>query len=470
MKNFKKFGFLILIICMIFMVGAVSAVDVEDSFSSENSNVDLSAVPDESDNISESDVLSSEDVEPTVASDAFDSDELSSNDAETLGADPDLWLYYHTGYVHYHDELLWTIVISNAPTDNVDFKVTANGFDISKLSAMHDGYTYIPETSTLHFDALPSGTHQNTMYVEGYPNIVGNPSVVVEMIHDNEVLYTLQNTITVDMEQVDLTIEKSLSPFPELVPTVYIPPIYLAPNPELLGQSGSINPGDSSLLSNDDDIPIVNIGDEVIWYVRLINEGPDSAYDVNITDVIPDGLIFKNFTAKTGSTTFTNDNYNRDFGDEITYENGIFHIPKLLATQYVDLTISTIANKVGLITNIANVTSDCDELNPDNDESNASVRVIGEELLDEPQEDDNETTQPDPENVSPSEDEVTADTPEKDTPEEDTPEEETPEETPDNTVSKTAKALPVKAATGNPVLLALIALFVASGDIFRRKK
>ena len=479
MKNFKKFAFLILIICMIFMVGSVSAVNVEDNLTSENSIDDLSVAPDESGDIVESDVLSSNTVEPTGASDTFDNDDLSSSAVEPIGdGDPYMWVYYHTKDARYHSSLMWTIFVRNHPNDNLDLKVSADGFDITEVSSTYRNYVFNPETGILHFDEITD--NYPTIYVKGTPNRVGNVSVSVEMLREGVKLANISDTIPVSREQVDLVIEKSLSPFLVQVPTESISGgSVLLLSSELLRQISYINPEDSYLLADNSDIPIVKIGDEVIWYIRVVNIGRDTAYDVNITDVLPDGLIFKDFSARTGSTRFIELNLN--MGNLVTYEDGTFHFPSLSATQYIDLTIVTIANKIGLITNIANVTSEGIDSNPDNNEENESVRVIGEEPLDEPQQDnstdedeenqqDNSTDEDEAPQQDNSTDEVNQTSENRSISLDNNANLDISEDIQEDSVSESVQPSAVKSATGNPVLLALIALFVATGNIFRRKK
>ena len=105
------------------------------------------------------------------------------------------------------------------------------------------------------------------------------------------------------------------------------------------------------------------------------NQGPNIAYDINVTDSLPEGVVLDSFTVVTGSTRDYRLDYN--FGNQITYDEqtGIFHIPQLQNTQYAYFTIVAHATTAGLKTNVANVSSATPDPNMTNNEGNSTYMV-----------------------------------------------------------------------------------------------
>ena len=405
MKNFKKFAFLILIISMMFMAGSVSAVNVEDNFTSENSIDDLSVVPDESRDIVESDVLSSDAVEPTGASDTFDGDELGIDSAESAGIcdafDGDKVSAGDTPFIDfnittnenvgvYRQLVKWTLTIrvGYAPSgtfEDVNFKMDVDGLKLISCNDRNYYYgssSFDPNTGILHFDSLVSSSGISYIYMDLVTEVerVGNVSLSVELNYGNSEEETITRNLPTKLGEVDLRLGKSADPFPEVYHTTAI-----VQSPGLLGEN---MPSETDYLwDKDDKINYYAEGDIVTWYIRLVNLGPDDAFDVNITDALPDGLIYQSFTAKTdcssqivsGAYLDIHNNYLRPkFEDTVSYdeENNVFHIPRINATEMVDIVIVTKANKTGFITNVAEATSDNPELDPDDNADNDTVLVL----------------------------------------------------------------------------------------------
>lgn len=98
------------------------------------------------------------------------------------------------------------------------------------------------------------------------------------------------------------------------------------------------------VLDNDADIENIYIGDYVTWIISVINEGPDTARNVNVFDQLPDGLEYVKHVASKGMF------------NPLT---GIWNIGNLaISDGEVFLNITTKAITAGEKVNKANLTSD----------------------------------------------------------------------------------------------------------------
>ena len=104
-------------------------------------------------------------------------------------------------------------------------------------------------------------------------------------------------------------------------------------------------------------------GDEITWTITVTNNGPDTAYNVTVTDKLPAGLVYK--------TDDSNGKYNKT--------TGIWTIGELANTKSVSLVITTLVNITNTtITNVANVTSTTPDPNDENNKANNNTTVAPE--------------------------------------------------------------------------------------------
>ncbi|WP_417357249.1 PKD domain-containing protein, partial [Flavobacterium sp.] len=97
------------------------------------------------------------------------------------------------------------------------------------------------------------------------------------------------------------------------------------------------------------------VGSQVIFEVVMINAGPQDATGVEVTDLLPDGYTYNNFTATTGTYNST---------------TGLWNIGLLTTGQSVSLQITATVNASGNYENIAEVTAS-DLPDPDSTPNNA---------------------------------------------------------------------------------------------------
>ena len=100
-------------------------------------------------------------------------------------------------------------------------------------------------------------------------------------------------------------------------------------------------------------------GDLVKWTIKVANNGPSTAWNVKVKDLLPNGLRLVAYKTSVGK-----------------YVNGVWTIGKLSKHSSATLTIVTKAVKVGKITNIATVNTTTPESNYTNNKANNTTVVI----------------------------------------------------------------------------------------------
>lgn len=100
-----------------------------------------------------------------------------------------------------------------------------------------------------------------------------------------------------------------------------------------------------------------NFGDKIIWTLTVINNGPDSASNVKVIDVLPDEILWIS-----------------DDG-EGSYNDNIWNIGELAVGESVSLLIRTLVNGTGYIINIAEVSGNEYDCNLTNNKNNESINV-----------------------------------------------------------------------------------------------
>ena len=101
-----------------------------------------------------------------------------------------------------------------------------------------------------------------------------------------------------------------------------------------------------------------NYGDLVKWTLTVRNNGPDMASGVNVSDILPVGLVYQSSSASVGS-----------------YANGVWTIGNLDNGKTVTLTIISKVDKTGSINNIVNVSGNEYDINKTNNENNKIIDV-----------------------------------------------------------------------------------------------
>ena len=101
-----------------------------------------------------------------------------------------------------------------------------------------------------------------------------------------------------------------------------------------------------------------NYHDLIMWTINVVNNGPNNATDVKVSDVLPDGLVYKSHEASIGN-----------------YSNGVWNIGNLTIGESATLNIITLINKTGDIINKANVTGIEFDWNLTNNDDSEKISV-----------------------------------------------------------------------------------------------
>ena len=119
-----------------------------------------------------------------------------------------------------------------------------------------------------------------------------------------------------------------------------------------------VNPASDLAIDKEVDASSVNFNDVVKWTLTIVNNGPDSATNVKVIDILPDGFTYLN-------STLTKGNYTDD----------IFSIEHIAVGEKVIIEIFTLVETTGDFINYANVSSDEHDYNLTNNEDEEKIHV-----------------------------------------------------------------------------------------------
>lgn len=125
--------------------------------------------------------------------------------------------------------------------------------------------------------------------------------------------------------------------------------------------NGSDYVSENVLGSDSEEIPDYYYHEYVNWTLEVYNHGPDNATNVIVKDVLPSGFIYNFSVPSKGSF------------DETT---GIWTVGDLNVGEGATLDIICWINRTGIVTNEANITSDIQDLNPNNNKDNETIHVM----------------------------------------------------------------------------------------------
>ena len=215
---------------------------------------------------------------------------------------------------NYGDKVMWTLtIVNNGPntaTNVVVNDVLPNG--LSFISS--DNGDYNPRTGSLTIDSLAVGQE---MTINILTEIRKTGSIVNHA------------TVTCDEYDIDLGNNQDDS-------TIYVNP---ASDLEI-----------TKSVSND----TPNYNDVITWSIVVKNNGPDDATGVEVSDILPESLIWNE------------DNSNGKYNPE----TGLWDIGELARGASITLNIICQVNATGLTTNYASVTCKEYDYNPANNRDN----------------------------------------------------------------------------------------------------
>src|SRR5690606_18769017 len=224
-------------------------------------------------------------------------------------------------------QVIFEVVVTNSgPQD-------ATGVEITDL--LPDGYTYNSFTAT-------TGTYNSTTGLWNIGLLTTGQSVSLQIIATVNGLGNYENIAEVtasDLPDPDSTPNNAVDTEDDYASAITTP-IATAADLSLTKTVNNATP---------------LVGSQVIFEVVVTNSGPQDATGVEVTDLLPDGYTYNNFTATTGTYNST---------------TGLWNIGLLTNGQSVSLQITATVNASGNYENIAEVTAS-DLPDPDSVPNNA---------------------------------------------------------------------------------------------------
>ncbi len=220
------------------------------------------------------------------------------------------------------DNVTFTITVSNAGPDDADA--------LSILDLLPSGYTFVSQNASRGTYVPGTG-----VWTIGTLNNAG--TATLEVVATILATGTYANTATINgVDQAD---------------------------PDNTDNSSTVTPvpsGSDLNLTKAVDNPTPIAGDDVIFTVNLLNQGPSTATGVQVTDQLPNGYSIVSAVTSQGT-------YNQ--------VSGVWDIASLPSTATATLTVRATVLATGSYTNTATVT-DSDQFDGDNTDDTASAAVV----------------------------------------------------------------------------------------------
>ena len=133
---------------------------------------------------------------------------------------------------------------------------------------------------------------------------------------------------------------------------------------EVTKPKARVNTADLEIIKTSN-VKVVKKGEKIIWTIKVINHGPNKALNVVVEDIVEKGKV-----------KFVNAKFSKG---EFDSKTRVWTIGDMEAGETATLIITDIALSTGEIINCAYVTTDTKDPNPDNDESHSRVKVVDKE-------------------------------------------------------------------------------------------
>ncbi|WP_407422673.1 hypothetical protein, partial [Methanobrevibacter sp.] len=255
-----------------------------------------------------------------VTSDTYDPNETNNKDNDTVEVNPIVDLVIKKSVDNHNpkigDIIVWTVTVTN------------NGPDTAVNAVMRD--------------VIPAGL----IFVDSDGNYADNVWTIGDLANGSSATLRIRTQVNVtDAVITNVANVTSDTPDSDLTNN---------------NDSATIDVGHEADLSIQKIVsnPTPNKGDIITWTIFVINNGPDRAVDVVVTDVLPAGLIY------------IKDDSNGK------YKNNVWTIGTLESRTFTTLEITTeVAISNANITNVAVVTSDTYDPDKTNNEDNDTIEV-----------------------------------------------------------------------------------------------
>jgi uncharacterized repeat protein (TIGR01451 family) len=258
-----------------------------------------------------------------VTSHEFDYDLSNNQDNESVevepSADVDIVKVVNNTNPNYNDLIKWTIIVSNNGPDK------ATGVQVDEK--LPDGLIFINYTAS-------KGIYDKDMWAVCC--LEKDDLETLEIICRVNKTGKLTNNVTVKSNEYDPNLTNN-----EVNESIDVPP---AVDIEVIHEVTNSTP---------------LFGDTIIWKITIKNNGPDNASDVELTDILPESLIFVDYNSSKGE-----------------YNDGIWDIGKLDVGDVEYLNITCITNELGTTVNDAFATSFEYDWNESNNYDDAKINVL----------------------------------------------------------------------------------------------
>ncbi|MBQ6351045.1 MAG: DUF11 domain-containing protein [Methanobrevibacter sp.] len=256
-----------------------------------------------------------------VTAKEFDVDLSNNHDQAKITVPPTVDLevrkYVNNSNPKYHDSIKWTIVVrNNGPDAAHNVKVT----DILPKSL-------IDVTSDGNYNARTGIWDIGTLGI--------NREVRLNIFCKVNATGTIKNDVSVKGKEVDRNMSNNYD-------------------------SESVKVNKSTDLAIDKSIGVsrANYTDEITWKLVIVNNGPDNATGVKVTDVLPDGLIYVDSVLPRG-----------------TYSKGVITVGKLAVGEKLTYKLICRVNETGTIVNVASIKGNEYDYDMSNNRDDASILI-----------------------------------------------------------------------------------------------
>ncbi len=263
-----------------------------------------------------------------VGSDQSDSNTNNNQDSATLQSNPvaDLEIIkdVYPTTVNLGEETVFTITVNNLGPNDTDNIIVSDILPdgLSYITAGGSTGTYNPTTGNWNIPQIINGGSATLeLYVEVESNDpITNTAYISESNHYDPNTNNNEDSATVETTKADLSITKEAS------------------------------------------ADVILLGEEINYLITINNDGPSTAEDIEVLDLLPPGLEYISHNAGNGV-------YNQ--------ATGVWNVGDLENGQAWSLEITAYATNTGIITNTASVTnSSVPDLNDNNDTAFAEIEVM----------------------------------------------------------------------------------------------
>ena len=256
-----------------------------------------------------------------VTAKEFDVDLSNNHDQAqiTVPATVDLEVkkYVNNSNPKYHDSIKWTIVVRN------------NGPDVAHNVKVTD---ILPKSL---IDVTSDGNYNAATGIWDIGTLGINKEVRLNIFCKVNATGTIQNDVSVKGKEVDRNMSNNYD-----------------------SESVKVNKSTDLAVDKSIDVSRANYTDEITWKLVIVNNGPDNATGVKVTDVLPDGLIYVDSVLPRG-----------------TYSKGVINVGKLAVGERLTYKIISRVNKTGTIVNVASIKGNEYDYDMSNNRDDASILI-----------------------------------------------------------------------------------------------